>query len=109
MSMGNRFETQVPTMDVAAQRVFDVNEQIQSTLSNLLTRLEPLMDTWQGTAAGSFHVLKQRWVDNASKLNEALRGIGDGLVANSTNYATTEETNTTGFSGMTGTLSEGVG
>jgi WXG100 family type VII secretion target len=104
MSMGNRFETQVPTMDVAAQRVFDVNDQIQSTLSNLLTRLEPLMDTWQGSAATSFHTLKQRWVDNAGKLNDALRGIGDGLVSNSTTYASTEETNTTGFSGMAGNL-----
>lgn len=105
MSVGNRFETQVPTMDVAAQHVFEVNDQIQSTLSNLLNRLEPLMSTWQGSAAGSFHTLKQRWVDNAAKLNDSLRGIGDGLVANSTQYATTEETNTAGFTGMTGNLS----
>jgi WXG100 family type VII secretion target len=105
MSVGNRFETQVPTMDVAAQHVFEVNDQIQATLTNLLNRLEPLMSTWQGSAAGSFHVLKQRWVDNAGKLNEALRGIGDGIVANSTTYASTEDTNTTGFTGMAGNLS----
>jgi WXG100 family type VII secretion target len=104
MSMGNRFETHVPTMDVAAQHVFEVNDQIQSALSALLHRLEPLMDTWQGAAAGSFHTLKQRWVDNAGTLNEALRGIGDGLVSNSTTYARTEATNSSGFSGMTGNL-----
>ncbi len=50
------------------------------------------MGTWQGTAATSFQVLKQRWHDDATKLSTALRGIGDGLVQNQRNYQQSEET-----------------
>jgi WXG100 family type VII secretion target len=81
-----------------------VNAQIQSTLSNLLARLDPLTSTWQGSAATSFQVLKQRWHEDASKLNQALRGIGDGLTQNRSNYATTEETNQQGFSSISSRL-----
>ncbi|MGH3973074.1 MAG: WXG100 family type VII secretion target [Pseudonocardiaceae bacterium] len=53
-----------------------MNDQIQGQLSNLLSRLEPLMGAWARGAAVSFQNLKQRWRDNATKLNETLRGIG---------------------------------
>ena len=103
MSAGS-FRTEVPTMDVASGHVFEVNDQIQSQLSSLLNRLEPLMGTWQGAAAVSFHNLKQRWHDNATQLNEALRGIGDGLAKNRDSYASTEDANTSGFTTMTANL-----
>ena len=98
------FQTELPTMDAAGRHVYEVNAQIQATLSNLLARLDPLMSTWQGSAATSFLVLKQRWHEDASKLNQALRGIGDGLAQNRSNYATTEETNQQGFSSISSRL-----
>ena len=98
------FRTEVPTMDVASSHVFEVNEQVQSQLRDLLNRLEPLMGTWQGAASVSFHALKQRWHDNATSLNEALRGIGDGLVKNRDTYASTEEANTEGFTTVAANL-----
>lgn len=104
MSNGAAFNTELPTMSVASSHVFDVNEQVQATLRDLLSRLDPLMSTWQGSAAASFHVLKDRWNDNATKLNEALRSIGDGLVQAEANYAASEDTNNTGFTGITGNL-----
>jgi len=91
-------------MDVAGRHVYEVNAQIQSTLSNLLARLDPLMSTWQGSAATSFQVLKQRWHDDATKLNQALRGIGDGLTQSRNNYAVTEDTNRQGFSSISSRL-----
>jgi WXG100 family type VII secretion target len=91
-------------MDAASKHVYEVNAQIQATLGNLLARLDPLMSTWQGSAATSFQVLKQRWHDDATKLNQALHGIGDGLVSNQRNYATTEDTNQQGFSSITSRL-----
>ena len=103
MSTGS-FRTEVPTMDVAAEHVHDVNDQIQSQLASLLNRLEPPMGTWQGAASVSFHALKQRWHENATALNEALRGIGDGLGQNSTTYASTEDDNTQGFTAMAANL-----
>ena len=103
MSTG-AFRTELPTMQQASSHVFEVNAQVQGQLSSLLARLEPLMGTWQGSAATSFHALKERWNADAVKLNTALRGIGDALVANQKNYATSEETNTSGFSGISSAL-----
>lgn len=51
MSSGNAFQTEVPTMEVAAGHVLEVNEAVQATLADHLARLEPLMGTWQGAAA----------------------------------------------------------
>lgn len=102
--MSDSFRTEVPTMEVASGHVFEVNDQVQAQLSNLLNRLEPLMGTWQGAASISFHTLKERWHENATKLNEALRGIGDGLVKTGSTYATSEDTNVSGFTGMTANL-----
>lgn len=100
----NQFQTELPTMQVAAGHVFDVNTQIQATLRDLLNRLEPLMSTWQGSASVSFHTLKERWNDNAVKLNDALMGIAENLQQTHTNYDATETANDTGFKNITGNL-----
>lgn len=97
MSTGGSFGTEFPTMQQASKHVYDVNQQIQGQLSNLLGRLEPLTSAWQGEAAASFHNLKQRWHENATKLNEALRGIGDGLGQSQQTYQTHEASNTQDF------------
>src|SRR5216683_683399 len=62
---GSNFRTELGAMQTAAQHVFDVNAQIQSQLSSLQSRLDPLMGTWQGSAATSFQVLKERWHQDA--------------------------------------------
>lgn len=90
---GGGFGTELPTMQQASKHVHEVNQQIQGQLSNLMSRLEPLMGAWAGGAAMSFQNLKQRWHDNATKLNEALRGIGDGLGQSEQTYQTHEATN----------------
>jgi len=88
-------------MHVAAQHVYDVNAQIQSQLSTLLARLDPLMSTWQGSAATSFQVLKDRWHQDATQLNAALKAIGDGLVKSQASYNATEETTQQSFTSIT--------
>src|SRR6267378_3543025 len=98
---GSNFRAELSTMHVAAQHVYDVNAQIQSQLSNLLSRLDPLMATWQGSAATSFQVLKERWHQDATQLNASLRAIGDGLVKAHGNYEATEETTQQSFSSIT--------
>ena len=78
-------------MHVAAQHVYEVNNQIQAQLSSLMARLDPLMGAWQGSAATSFQVLKDRWHQDATQLNSALRAIGDGLAKVHSTYNVTEE------------------
>lgn len=90
---GGGFGTELPTMQQASQHVYQVNEQIQGQLSGLLSRLEPLMGAWEGGAAMSFQNLKERWHQNATKLNGALRGIGDALGQSQQTYQVSEDTN----------------
>ena len=102
--MAGNFRTELPTMAVASGHVFEVNEQLQGQLSALMARLEPLMGTWQGDAATSFHALKEQWNANARELNAALRGIGDALVVNTNNYRVTEDANRSSFTGISSVL-----
>ncbi|MCM3883408.1 WXG100 family type VII secretion target [Frankia sp. R82] len=87
----------LPVMQQAAQHVYDVNTNIQAQLTTLITRLGALEGSWRGDAATSFTVLKLRWDEDARKLNEALRTIGDALRQSHINYSTTETTSATGF------------
>ena len=72
--------------------------------AELLSRLEPLLGTWQGTAATSFHVLKQRWHDSAAELNAVLFAIGERLARAEATYAAADDTSRAGFTGLTGSL-----
>ena len=102
--MAGSFRTELPTMAVASGHVFEVNEHVQSQLALLMSRLEPLLGTWQGDAASSFHALKEQWNANARELNTALRGIGDALVVNTNNYRQTEDANRQSFTGISSVL-----
>src|SRR5260370_3567992 len=75
---GSNFRTELSAMQTAAQHVFDVNAQIQSQLSSLQSRLDPLMGNWQCSAATSFQVLNERWHQDAPPLNAALPPIREG-------------------------------
>ena len=98
---GSNFRAELATMHVAAQHVYEVNAQIQAQLSSLLARLDPLMSTWQGSAATSFQVLKDRWHEDATQLNAALRAVGDGLVKAHAGYEATEEQGRQSFTSIT--------
>jgi WXG100 family type VII secretion target len=97
---GSNFRAELATMQVAAQHVRDVNAQIQSQLSSLLARLDPLMGTWQGSAATSFQTLKERWHQDATQLNAALHAIGDGLAKAQSGYTATEEASQQSFTSI---------
>lgn len=97
---GSNFQAELSTMRTASQHVYDVNAQIQSQLSNLMGRLDPLMSTWQGSAATSFQVLRERWHQDATALNASLRAIGDGLVKAHANYQATEDSSQQSFTSI---------
>jgi early secretory antigenic target protein ESAT-6 len=102
--MSSGFRTELPTMQAAAQHVEQVNVSIQAQLSQLLSRLEPLAGTWQSGAAASFQTLKQRWHDEATKLNAVLREIGEGLARAQQTYQASDTTNAEGFDRQTSGL-----
>ena len=105
MSTG-QFRTELPSMQQASAHVFETNSEIQSLLSRYIAQMEPLSATanWQGAAQVSFQQLKQQWNDGARKINEALRDIGDRLVASRTEYDTKETASQQGFTALQGSV-----
>jgi 6 kDa early secretory antigenic target len=88
--VSGRFGVELPTMQAAAQHVGEVNTRIQSQLSSLLDRLEPLEGAWKGEGATSFHALIERWHQDATQLNSVLRSIGERLSQTHGNITQTE-------------------
>jgi WXG100 family type VII secretion target len=86
----SQFKAELPTMQSASQHVFNVNDNIQSSLSGLLSRLEPLQGAWKGAGSTSFHSLIDRWHQDASQLNTVLRSVGERLGQTHTNMTNTE-------------------
>ena len=101
---GNNYQTDIQTMGDASQKVYNVNQQVQSRLSQLRSQLEPLSGVWKGQAYSSFQSLMARWDQDAQQLNQALRAIGDGLKGNQQRYQQSEETNQSSFRSITNRL-----
>jgi WXG100 family type VII secretion target len=91
-------------MVAAANHVEEVNNAIASSLSQLMQKLDPLTQTWQGSAASSFQALKARWIEDATKLNQALLGISEKLREAQKGYAASEEASAQSFSQITNRL-----
>jgi WXG100 family type VII secretion target len=88
--MSGNFQAELPTMQGAAQHVQEVNDEIQSQLTSLLSRLEPLQSAWKGQGATSFTSLIERWHEDATQLNSVLGSIGERLAQTHANITTTE-------------------
>jgi len=95
--MSNMFQTEYGTMDAAKGHVLQVNSEIQTALSSLMSRLEPLASAWLGGAATSFQQVKTNWNANARQLNDALRGIAELLGQARVTYSTTDEQEQSSF------------
>lgn len=102
--MADSYGTQLDTMATASRHVSDVNQQVQSELSALMSRLEPLAGTWKGSSAVSFHSLKARWNENAARLNDALADISAAIATSGTTYRAADENQQSSFSGISSVL-----
>lgn len=101
---GAGFGTQLDQMRTSADHVFDVNESVQSELQQLGAALDALMSQWRGDAASSFGGVRARWDSEARNLNEALRGIGEALVAGQADYTSRQQSQSDSFGRIGGTL-----
>lgn len=91
-------------MEAASNHVRDVNSQIQSQLSSLMSKLEPLASQWKGASQVSFNQLQVRWNDNARKLNQALNDIAEALSTSKSTYQSSDEQQASSFGGISGAL-----
>jgi WXG100 family type VII secretion target len=102
--MNDGFGTTVEEMERASRQVATVDEQVQSDLSALRSRLLPLSGAWQGEAAGAFHRLMERWDADAKALGEALRTIGRSIDSSGAGYRAHEEQHAAGMSSIRAAL-----
>jgi WXG100 family type VII secretion target len=89
--MPGQFGAQYEQMQAAANRVAEVNQNVQAQLSALRNQLAPLMGAWKGQAATAFGLLMQRWDNDARNINEALLGIGEQIRRSGATYAQADE------------------
>lgn len=101
---GAGYGTQLDQMRTSAQHVFDVNDSVQAELQQLGAALDALLSQWRGDAASAFGNVRMRWDAEARNLNEALRGIGETLVAGHADYSTRQSSQSDSFSRIGGTL-----
>ena len=95
---GSSYGTSFDEMSKAAQSVQQTVQQIQSETRSLISSLEPISSSWQGSAASAFQQLIQRFNDDATKLTQALDAIGQALSSNTKNYSAVEEQNQSSIS-----------
>jgi WXG100 family type VII secretion target len=67
------------------------NNDVHQTLTTLKGEIDQVVgQEWTGNASGAFHQLYTEWQTSASKLQEALNGIGTLLNSAGQQYAQTE-------------------
>ena len=74
-----------------AKQIIEVDTQTQGTLRSVANTVETVRGTWSGAAASAFSNLMERFNADASKLQEALRGIAEQIDSSATTYARQEE------------------
>jgi WXG100 family type VII secretion target len=92
------FGTATEEMERAGKHVLAVNEGVQTELSTLRAKLEPLAVLWTGPAAAAFAELMMRWDTDARTLNQALGSIGVAIQGSKTSYEQHEAQQADGMS-----------
>ena len=85
--MTGMFRTSAEEMAAASKHVLDVNSQLQQQLASLRAQLSTLDATWDGPAKNAFSDLMAQWDQDARKINDNLRGIGEQIGASGTTYS----------------------
>lgn len=98
------YEGTVDQFTTAHKDVVSTKEGVEGTLKTLFNQLGELESAWRGTAKTSFDALMARFNDDAIKLNRALEGIGEQLLAAGSSYRESEESQQDSFSKITGAL-----
>ena len=77
-------------MAKGAQNFERVNQDLQSTLSQLMRELEGLSHTWKGMGAQAFHQVKLHYESDLRQLNQALAETAESIRASGRGYDSTD-------------------
>src|SRR3954468_1195516 len=85
-------QTQASASDMAvtAKKFDDVNNQLQSMLSTLMSQLSELSTTWRGLGATAFEQVKVQYATDLKSLNHALGETAGSIRQSAIGYDTTD-------------------
>ena len=107
--MAGQFGTQTDVMTTAAQRIQDINQQIQGQLRTLQSQLAPLAGEWRGQGALSFQQTMERWNTDAARINTALGEIAVKVGEGARGYQGADEETRQAFNRLGGGGDAGPG
>ncbi|MFB7667853.1 WXG100 family type VII secretion target [Kitasatospora sp. NPDC056138] len=89
--MAGQFTTTAEEMTAFANRIGEVNGQIQGEIKRLNTLVDEIKSGWQGQAAAAYQQLQTRFNDDATALNKVLDEIKQAIEATTKAYSQTEQ------------------
>ena len=104
MATSDGFGTTTEEMARAAKHVLAVNDTVQTELSALRSKLDPLAGAWTGRASAQFVQLMARWDTDARSLSQALRSIGEAIRGSGASYQQQEDHQAASMASITNAL-----
>ncbi|HEY7073049.1 MAG TPA: WXG100 family type VII secretion target [Acidimicrobiales bacterium] len=98
--MSKAFEIDTATMTAMGRKVLDNSEGIGAEITGLIGRLEAV--DWRGTAADSFHAVKEEWRLQVSVVRQQLADVAERLGVTAENYDAAHESSRAGFERLRG-------
>ncbi|MFI9275896.1 WXG100 family type VII secretion target [Kitasatospora sp. NPDC052896] len=98
--MAEQFTTTEAEMRAFSARIDAVNGQVQAEIARLQAVVDTITSGWRGAAAGAYQALQAEVNQDATRLNDILRGIKDAIDVTTTNYARSDEEQRADLAGL---------
>ncbi|MFD0565519.1 WXG100 family type VII secretion target [Kitasatospora saccharophila] len=89
--MAGQFTTTAEEMTAFANRIGEVNNQVQGEISRLNNLVSEIASGWKGAAASAYQQMQSQFNDDATALNRILDEIRQAIEATTKAYSMTEE------------------
>jgi WXG100 family type VII secretion target len=89
--MSGGFGADADLMQRAAGQVEEVRSNVENAVRQLHGDIEPVLASWQGSAAGVFRRLMDAFQENANTINQKLGEISESIKSSGQTYAQQDE------------------
>ena len=100
--MAGQFTITAEEMTAFANRIGEVNGQVQGEINRLNNLVSEIASGWKGQAATAYQQMQTRVAADASALNKVLDEIRQAIEATTKLYAMTEEEQRAAVGGISG-------
>jgi len=100
--MAGQFTITAEEMTAFANRIGEVNGQVQGEINRLNNLVSEIASGWKGQAATAYQQMQTRVTEDASALNKVLDDIRQAIAATTKLYTMTEEEQRAAVGGISG-------